>query len=68
MEGLFVGLIKWYQRVLSPKIEGGCYYEPSCSEYMILSLRKYGSIIGLIKGLRRLINCKPGCEGGIDYP
>ena len=63
-----IAIVKLYRQKLSPIIGGGCYYEPSCSQYMILALQKYGAFEGFYKGLRRLINCRPGCKGGRDYP
>jgi len=68
MKKLLIFLVKLYQKKLSPFIGGGCYYEPSCSEYMKLALEKHGSVKGLIKGLCRLVSCRPGCPGGMDYP
>jgi hypothetical protein len=68
MKKLLICFVKLYQKKLSPYIGGGCYYEPTCSEYMKLALAKYGSIRGLIKGLKRLCSCRPGCAGGVDYP
>ena len=43
-----------------------CCFEPSCSEYTILALEKYGLIFGVIKAIKRLKRCHP--PGGIDYP
>ena len=68
MKYLLIALVRFYQNRLSQYIGGGCYYEPSCSQYMLLALQKYGAIKGLVKGLRRLVSCRPGCNGGIDYP
>ena len=44
-----------------------CVFEPSCSEYMILAVNKYGLVRGVIKGIRRLLRCHPP-NGGKDYP
>lgn len=44
-----------------------CRFIPTCSTYMIMAINKYGLIIGIIKGIKRLIRCKPP-NGGIDYP
>jgi putative membrane protein insertion efficiency factor len=65
---LLIALIRLYQLTLSPLIGPACRFEPSCSRYMIESLRKYGLIRGLAKGLRRLSHCHPWNPGGYDPP
>jgi putative membrane protein insertion efficiency factor len=66
--GLLVGMIWVYQRTLSPMLGNACRFEPSCSRYMVESLRKYGLIRGLAKGLRRVSRCHPWDPGGYDPP
>ena len=68
MIGLIVGLIWVYQRTLSPLLGNACRFEPSCSRYMVESLRKYGLFRGLARGLRRLSRCHPWDPGGYDPP
>lgn len=62
-----VFIIKVYQRFAPDSIRLKCRYEPSCSEYMILSIQKYGLIKGLIKGVKRIYRCNIN-GGGFDYP
>lgn len=59
--------IKIYQRYASDALRNKCRFEPSCSEYMILSIEKHGLIKGIKQGIRRLKRCKVG-DGGYDYP
>lgn len=66
--GLLVGIIWVYQHTLSPMLGNACRFEPSCSRYMVESLRKYGLIRGLAKGLRRVSRCHPWDPGGYDPP
>jgi uncharacterized protein len=66
--GLFVGSIWVYQRTLSPMLGNVCRFEPSCSRYMVASLRKYGLFRGLARGLRRFLRCHPWDPGGYDPP
>ncbi len=66
--GLLVALIKAYQFVVSPLLGDVCRFRPSCSCYMIEALRKYGLIVGLAKGLRRIARCHPWNPGGYDPP
>ena len=64
---VLIWLIKCYQRFAPDKIRNRCRFEPSCSDYMILSLQKHGAIKGLTRGIRRLFRCKPP-YGGFDFP
>lgn len=65
---LLVGLIRVYQRMFSPLFGNACRFHPSCSNYMIESLRKYGLIIGVVRGVRRISRCHPWDPGGYDPP
>ncbi len=65
---LVIGSIRVYQYTLSPFIGRQCRFHPSCSNYMILAIRKYGVMIGVVKGTWRVCRCNPFCTGGIDYP
>ena len=61
-----VVLIRVYQMILSPVLGGRCRFYPSCSEYFCGSLRKYGLVKGLRKGLARIVRCHPFHPGGYD--
>lgn len=63
---VFIWCIRVYQRYAKSETRLRCCYTPSCSEYAILALKKYGALIGGIKAVRRLLRCGP--PGGIDYP
>ncbi len=65
---LLIGLIRVYQATLSPLLGNACRFEPSCSRYMVESLKKYGLVRGLARGLRRLSRCHPWNPGGYDPP
>lgn len=60
-------LIFLYQRFAPRLIRGACLFTPSCSEYMRLSIEKYGVVKGVKKGFCRLRKCRPP-NGGIDEP
>ena len=60
-------LVKIYQRYAPARIRKKCRFEPSCSEYMLLSLEKYGFWKGAFKGLGRIKRCH-NKDGGFDYP
>ena len=65
---LLIGLIRVYQAILSPLLGNVCRFEPSCSRYMVESLKKHGLVRGLARGLRRLSRCHPWNPGGYDPP
>ncbi len=63
-KGLIV-LIRFYQ--LWPKIRGRtCRFEPTCSQYVIDAIMKYGIFIGSLKGMSRIMKCHPFHSGGYD--
>lgn len=67
MKGILICLVKIYQRFAPDSIRNKCRFEPSCSQYMILSLQKYGLWKGLMKGIDRLRRCNAN-DGGFDEP
>lgn len=64
-KGLIV-LIRVYQACLSPLFPPSCRFEPTCSEYAILSVRRHGPLKGAYLALRRLLKCHPWHAGGYD--
>ena len=52
-------LIKIYQLMISPLLKNNCRYLPTCSEYTIESLKKYGLYKGLILSVKRILKCHP---------
>ena len=67
MRTIILFFIRVYQRYASEDIRLACVFTPSCSEYMVLSIEKYGLIYGGIKGVKRLKRCNFP-NGGEDYP
>jgi len=59
-------LIRCYQKLLSPFTGNCCRFYPSCSNYWIEAIRKYGCIRGAWKGILRLAKCHPFHPGGVD--
>ncbi len=68
LSNLFIGLIKLYRRFISPLTPPNCRFYPTCSEYAILAIRKYGVLKGSLKALWRILRCNPFSKGGIDLP
>lgn len=67
LENLVVKSIKAYQkyvRYVMPK--SPCKYSPSCSQYMIDAVEKYGTLKGVAKGTWRILRCNPFSKGGYD--
>ena len=62
-----IWFIHVYQHYAPDEIRLKCVFEPSCSEYMILAVQKYGVMKGVIKGADRLLRCHPP-NGGKDEP
>ena len=58
--------IRWYQRYLSPLLPDSCIYSPTCSEYALEAIQKYGVARGCWLGLRRILRCHPFHRGGYD--
>ena len=67
LRGIITWCIRVYQRHAPEELRLACVFEPSCSEYMILSINKYGIMHGGIKGVKRLKRCHLP-NGGLDYP
>ena len=65
---LLIALARVYQITLSPILGGHCRFEPSCSNYFILAVQKYGPWRGALKGVWRVCRCNPLSAGGHDPP
>ena len=66
MRRLIVGLIQVYRLILSPFLGQHCRFYPSCSEYAITSVERFGVFRGSWLALRRLGKCHPWHDGGLD--
>ena len=62
-----IGCVLLYKATAPMSVRDTCRFEPTCSTYMIMAIKKYGLFRGLYKGFRRIVRCKPP-NGGIDYP
>ena len=67
---LLIKLILIYQKVFSPIIVNvfgiRCRFYPSCSEYTLCAIKRFGVINGLILGVIRFFKCNPLFDGGYD--
>ncbi|MBS1656791.1 MAG: membrane protein insertion efficiency factor YidD [Bacteroidetes bacterium] len=63
---LLIALVTIYKRVISPWLMPACRYTPTCSEYMIEAIKKYGALKGGWLGLKRFSRCHPWGGHGHD--
>jgi len=61
-----LGLIKLYQKLISPLFGPVCRYYPSCSHYAAQSVTSHGAIKGILLSAWRILRCNPWSAGGID--
>ncbi|MFZ8834481.1 MAG: membrane protein insertion efficiency factor YidD [Candidatus Caldipriscus sp.] len=61
-------VIQAYRKYISPLKPPSCRYYPTCSEYAMISLQKYGLFKGTLKSIWRILRCNPFSKGGIDLP
>ncbi len=66
MRVVVAGVIRLYQRLISPLLPSSCRFDPSCSEYMRQAIHKHGVLRGLWMGLGRVMRCHPWNPGGVD--
>jgi len=66
MKKLILMSIKFYQNFISPMFPPSCRYTPTCSQYTLEAVEKYGSIKGLFLGFKRILRCNPFFPGGED--
>ncbi|TAF32153.1 MAG: membrane protein insertion efficiency factor YidD [Cytophagales bacterium] len=59
-------VVRAYQLFLSPMLPKSCRFTPSCSQYMLDAIQKYGAWHGLWKGIRRISRCHPWGGSGHD--
>lgn len=59
--------VRTYQVLISPMLPPSCKYYPSCSEYAVDALRRFGLLKGAWLTLRRLLRCNPWSHGGVDH-
>jgi putative membrane protein insertion efficiency factor len=67
LRGFLVAPIRLYQRTISPALPARCKYHPSCSEYAVQAVRRYGLLRGAVLAGWRLLRCNPWSHGGVDF-
>ena len=68
MKRIFLSLIRFYQRHISPNSPPRCRFQPTCSAYAYEAIQKYGALKGGWLALRRLLRCHPFYKGNFYDP
>ncbi|MDW7655607.1 MAG: membrane protein insertion efficiency factor YidD [Bacillota bacterium] len=66
MKQILIRMIRWYQRYISPKLGASCKYLPTCSQYAIEAIERYGAVKGSLMAFWRIMRCNPFSRGGYD--
>lgn len=68
MKKVFLLLIRFYQRAISPHFPACCRFRPTCSAYAYEAIQKYGALKGGWLALKRLLRCHPFYKGDVYDP
>ncbi|HBV52285.1 MAG: membrane protein insertion efficiency factor YidD [Clostridiales bacterium] len=66
MKKVFLKMIRFYQKNISPIKKPCCRFYPTCSEYAVEAIEKYGALKGSLMAVWRILRCNPFCKGGYD--
>lgn len=67
MKYIFIGIVRFYQKAISPFTPATCRFYPTCSAYSLEAFRRFGAFKGLYLSVRRISKCHPFHPGGVDY-
>ncbi|PEB51153.1 membrane protein insertion efficiency factor YidD [Bacillus pseudomycoides] len=66
MKQIFIGIIRFYQKFISPMTPPTCRFHPTCSHYGLEAFQKHGAFKGFWLTLKRILKCHPFHPGGFD--
>ena len=66
MKKVLISLIKFYRKFISPAKAPCCKFRPTCSQYALDAINKYGAFKGGIMACYRILRCNPFSKGGYD--
>lgn len=66
MKTIAINCIRFYQKFISPLFPPSCIYRPTCSQYAVEALEKYGIFKGSYLAIKRILRCHPFHTGGYD--
>jgi hypothetical protein len=64
---VLIALLRVYRTIVSPLLPPACRYYPSCSNYAIDAIARFGALRGTVMALCRLARCHPWHPGGVDF-
>ena len=65
MKKILIALVRGYQKWISPLFPPSCRFQPTCSNYMIQAIERFG-VKGVLMGVARILRCHPGTQAGQD--
>lgn len=66
IQQMFILFIQFYQSAISPILPASCRYTPTCSQYAIEAIKKYGPFVGGFLAIKRILRCNPFGGSGYD--
>ncbi len=66
MKRAMIASLRFYKRNISPHLPPACRYTPTCSEYALIAVERYGAAYGGYLAAKRLLRCHPFAKGGYD--
>ena len=66
MKRVLMALVRFYRKYISPMRRPCCRFIPTCSQYALEALEKYGAVKGGWLAFKRILRCNPLCKGGYD--
>ncbi len=66
MKTILISIIRFYQRFISPLTPPACRFTPTCSQYTLEAIQKYGALKGTWLGIKRICRCHPWGGSGYD--
>ena len=66
MKKLLLKLIRFYRKRISPLKKPCCRFYPTCSQYALEAIEKYGAVKGSYLAMKRILKCNPFFKGGYD--
>lgn len=66
MKRLLLMLILFYRKAISPHLPASCRYQPTCSQYTLTAIERFGALRGSWMGFWRILRCNPFSKGGYD--
>ncbi|MBC8386976.1 MAG: membrane protein insertion efficiency factor YidD [Actinobacteria bacterium] len=66
MKRVLIFIIKIYKKIVSPTLPKSCRFYPTCSEYALQAICKYGALKGSVMSAYRVLRCNPFNKGGYD--